>query len=59
MVGNREKFKLNIDFVPGDWRTGADPEIVEKKLKEDTNKEIKAVFVVHNENINWCCKPNR
>ena len=44
-----KKFKLNIDFVPGDWRTGADPEILEKKLKEDTNHEIKAVFVVHNE----------
>lgn len=44
-----EKFKLKVDFVPGDWRTGADPEIIEKKLKEDTNHEIKAVFVVHNE----------
>jgi len=44
-----KKFNLNIDFVPGDWRTGADPEILEKKLKEDTSHEIKAVFVVHNE----------
>lgn len=44
-----EKLKLKSDFVEGDWRTGADPEIVEKKLKEDTNKEIKAVFIVHNE----------
>jgi len=44
-----EKLKLKSDFVEGDWRIGADPEIVEKKLKEDTNKEIKAVFVVHNE----------
>ena len=44
-----KKFNLNIDFVPGDWRTGADPEILEKKLKEDTNHEIRAVFVVHNE----------
>ena len=44
-----EKLKLKGDFVEGDWRTGADPEIVEKKLKEDTNKEIKAIFVVHNE----------
>ena len=44
-----EKLKLKGDFVEGDWRTGADPEIVEKKLKEDANKEIKAVFVVHNE----------
>ncbi|MAV48909.1 MAG: serine--glyoxylate aminotransferase [Pelagibacteraceae bacterium] len=44
-----EKLKLKGDFVEGDWRTGAEPEIVEKKLKEDANKEIKAVFVVHNE----------
>ena len=44
-----EKLKIKSDFVEGDWRTGADPEIVEKKLKADTNREIKAVFVVHNE----------
>ena len=44
-----KKFKLNVDFVPGDWRTGADPEILEKKLKEDSGHEIKAVFIVHNE----------
>ena len=43
------KFKLEIDFVKGDWRTGVDPKIVEKKLKEDTEKKIKAVCVVHNE----------
>ena len=44
-----KKFKLKIDFVPGDWRTGADPKIIEQKLKEDKKHEIKAVFVVHNE----------
>ena len=44
-----KKFKLQIDFVPGDWRTGADPKIIEQKLKEDRKHEIKAVFVVHNE----------
>ena len=44
-----QKFKLEIDFVKGDWRTGVDPKIVEKKLKEDTEKKIKAVCVVHNE----------
>ena len=26
------KFKLDIDWVPGDWRSGVDPKIVEKKL---------------------------
>jgi alanine-glyoxylate transaminase/serine-glyoxylate transaminase/serine-pyruvate transaminase len=43
------RYKLNVDFVPGDWRTGADPKIVEKKLREDKNHEIKAVLVTHNE----------
>jgi alanine-glyoxylate transaminase/serine-glyoxylate transaminase/serine-pyruvate transaminase len=43
------RYKLNVDFVPGDWRTGADPKIVEKKLLEDKNHEIKAVLVTHNE----------
>ena len=44
-----KKFKLNVDFIPGDWRSGADPDVIEKKLKEDKNHEIKAVLVVHNE----------
>ena len=43
------KFKLEIDFVKGDWRSGVDPNIVESKLKEDTEKKIKAVCAVHNE----------
>ena len=43
------KFNLEIDFVKGDWRTGVDPNIVEQKLKEDTEKKIKAVCAVHNE----------
>jgi alanine-glyoxylate transaminase/serine-glyoxylate transaminase/serine-pyruvate transaminase len=43
------RYRLNVDFVPGDWRTGADPKIVEKKLREDKNHEIKAVLVTHNE----------
>ena len=44
-----QKFNLDIDFVPGDWRTGVDPKVVEQKLNEDKDKKIKAVFVVHNE----------
>ena len=43
------RYKLDVDFVPGDWRTGADPKIVEKKLSEDKNHEIKAVLITHNE----------
>ncbi len=44
-----KKFKLQVDFVSGDWRTGVDPTIVERKLKDDKEKKIKAIFVVHNE----------
>jgi len=43
------KFKIEVDFVKGDWRTGVDPNIVEKKLKEDKENKIKAVCAVHNE----------
>jgi alanine-glyoxylate transaminase/serine-glyoxylate transaminase/serine-pyruvate transaminase len=40
---------LQVDFVPGDWRHGVDPELVESKLAEDRAHSIKAVAVVHNE----------
>src|ERR1700692_2844725 len=42
-------FGLVVDFVPGDWRHGVDPAVVESKLKEDRAHEIKAVMCVHNE----------
>lgn len=40
---------LQVDFVPGDWRRGVDPQVVEAKLAEDQPHAIKAVAVVHNE----------
>jgi alanine-glyoxylate transaminase/serine-glyoxylate transaminase/serine-pyruvate transaminase len=40
---------LEVDFVPGDWRHGADPAVVEAKLAEDRGHRIKSVMVVHNE----------
>jgi alanine-glyoxylate transaminase / serine-glyoxylate transaminase / serine-pyruvate transaminase len=43
------KLGLQVEFMPGDWRRGADPEAIEKKLRADTDKRIKAVCVVHNE----------
>ena len=44
-----KRYRINVDFVPGDWRTGADPKIVEQKLLADKKHEIKAVLVTHNE----------
>ena len=43
------KLGLNVHFVPGDWRHGADPATVESMLSEDRSHQIKAVGVVHNE----------
>ncbi|HZI55384.1 MAG TPA: aminotransferase class V-fold PLP-dependent enzyme, partial [Verrucomicrobiae bacterium] len=40
---------LQVDYVPGNWRRGAQAADVEQKLKEDTQQTIKAVMVVHNE----------
>jgi alanine-glyoxylate transaminase / serine-glyoxylate transaminase / serine-pyruvate transaminase len=43
------KLGLEVDFVPGDWRHGVDPAVVEQKLAADRDWKIKAVAVVHNE----------
>jgi alanine-glyoxylate transaminase/serine-glyoxylate transaminase/serine-pyruvate transaminase len=40
---------LVVDYLPGDWRHGADPAAVGGKLAEDREHAIKAVMVVHNE----------
>jgi alanine-glyoxylate transaminase/serine-glyoxylate transaminase/serine-pyruvate transaminase len=40
---------LQVDFVAGDWRHGADPAVVYAKLADDRGQAIKAVCVVHNE----------
>lgn len=40
---------LEVDFVPGDWRHGVDPEVVQQKLAADTGHVVKAVCCVHNE----------
>jgi alanine-glyoxylate transaminase/serine-glyoxylate transaminase/serine-pyruvate transaminase len=44
-----EKLGLVVDFVPGDWRSGVDPTIVEARLRDDRSHAIKAVLMVHNE----------
>jgi alanine-glyoxylate transaminase/serine-glyoxylate transaminase/serine-pyruvate transaminase len=43
------KLGLQPEFLAGDWRTGADPAAIEKRLRADTGQRIKAVCVVHNE----------
>jgi len=44
-----QRFGLQVDWVPGDWRRGVDPADVEARLRADPERSIKAVMVVHNE----------
>jgi alanine-glyoxylate transaminase/serine-glyoxylate transaminase/serine-pyruvate transaminase len=44
-----QKMGFQVDYVPGNWRTGAAADELERRLNEDKGQEIKAVLVVHNE----------
>lgn len=44
-----EKFAIQVEYIPGNWRRGADAAELEARLSADKQHTIKAVFVVHNE----------
>jgi alanine-glyoxylate transaminase/serine-glyoxylate transaminase/serine-pyruvate transaminase len=44
-----EKFGLVVDYVPGNWRTGASAAELASRLDADERHTYKAVMVVHNE----------
>jgi alanine-glyoxylate transaminase/serine-glyoxylate transaminase/serine-pyruvate transaminase len=52
-----ERIGLVPEFIATDWRHGADPSLIEKRLREDKNKEIKAVCVLHNETSTGALTP--
>jgi alanine-glyoxylate transaminase / serine-glyoxylate transaminase / serine-pyruvate transaminase len=52
-----EKVGLRTEFISGDWRRAADPDSIAERLKADSNHEIKAVCVVHNETSTGCVAP--
>lgn len=47
--GMATRLGVKPEFIPSDWRRGADAQAIEAKLAEDRGHEIKAVCVVHNE----------
>ena len=49
-----EKLGLIPEFLPTDWRIGADAALIEARLKKDKSHAIKAVCVVHNETSTGC-----
>lgn len=44
-----KRLGLLVDFVPGPWRAGVDPDAVYDRLRADSAQAVKAVMVVHNE----------
>jgi alanine-glyoxylate transaminase / serine-glyoxylate transaminase / serine-pyruvate transaminase len=44
-----ERLGLDVEWVPGDWRHGVDPDTVQRILSADAGHTIRAVTVVHNE----------
>ncbi len=49
-----DKLGLKAEFIRTDWRHAADPAAIEAKLREDKNKEIKAICVLQNETSTGC-----
>jgi alanine-glyoxylate transaminase/serine-glyoxylate transaminase/serine-pyruvate transaminase len=49
-----ERLGLAPEFLPGDWRSGADAAAIAARLKDDKAHRIKAVCVVHNETSTGC-----
>jgi alanine-glyoxylate transaminase/serine-glyoxylate transaminase/serine-pyruvate transaminase len=43
------RLALDAEFIPGDWRRGADADAIYARLADDRAHSIKAVCVVHNE----------
>jgi alanine-glyoxylate transaminase/serine-glyoxylate transaminase/serine-pyruvate transaminase len=40
---------LEVEVIPGDWRSGVDANAVEARLRQDRARTIRAVGLVHNE----------
>jgi len=51
------KLGIDAEFIEGDWRSGADADRIEARLRQDSRHEIKAVCVVHNETSTGSVSP--
>ena len=44
-----QKYRADVDFIDFGWGNAIDPAVIAKRLAEDTDHQIKAVFCQHNE----------
>src|SRR3546814_2653916 len=54
-----ERLGLRVELLSGDWRRPAEPAAVEARLRNDTQHEIKAVCIVHNETATGVASDNK
>ena len=52
-----ERLRLEVTFLPGDWRSSADPGVIEEILKDDHSNAYKALAIVHNETSTGVVSP--
>ena len=55
--GIADKFKLDVDFIPSDWRHGADLAEIEKRCLRRQAAHDQGGLVVHNETSTGCVTP--
>jgi hypothetical protein len=48
-IDQQQRLGFNVDVVESEWGRGADLDVLEAKLREDTAHTIKAIAIVHNE----------
>ena len=44
-----DRLGIETEFLETDWRRGVDPQAIEDRLRADSEGQIRAVCVVHNE----------
>ena len=48
-IDQQQRLGFNVDVVESEWGRGADLDVLEAKLRQDTAHTIKAIAIVHNE----------
>jgi alanine-glyoxylate transaminase / serine-glyoxylate transaminase / serine-pyruvate transaminase len=48
-IDQQQRLGFNVDVVESEWGRGADFDVLEAKLRDDTAHTIKAIAIVHNE----------
>ncbi|TQE01617.1 hypothetical protein C1H46_012756 [Malus baccata] len=48
-IDQQQRLKFNVDVVESEWGQGANLDVLESKIAEDTAHTIKAICIVHNE----------